>query len=153
MLKVSVTYPTRDAEREVVLRMAKTTGCAEVRRVADPAMILAARREVDALHVDPKLVAYAVDLVRATRDPDTVGLGDLRGLVRHGASPRASIALVMAARARAWLDGKSFVGPADVKAVAPAVLRHRVLMTYEAEATGIDADAVVARVTDAVPIP
>lgn len=153
MLKVVVTYPSRDAERDVVMRMAKTTGRAEVTKVADPATILAARREVDALHVDPKLVAYAVDLVRATRDPSSVGLSDLAGLVRHGASPRASIALVMAARARAWLDGKSFVGPADVKSVATAVLRHRVLMTYEAEAGGVTADAVVARVTAAVPIP
>ncbi len=153
MLKVAVGYPSRDAEREVVARMAKSEGRPVVARVATPSMILDARREVDGLYVDSKLIGYAVDLVRGTRSPKDFGLEELTKLIRHGASPRASIALVMAARARAWMDGKSFVSPQDVKAVAPMVLRHRVLMTFEAEAQGLTSDTVVARLLDAVPIP
>ena len=105
------------------------------------------------MFVDEKVLAYAVDLVFATRDPAEHGLADLKPLVMYGASPRASIALVRAARARAFLDGRGFVTPHDVKGIGMAVLRHRVVTTYEAEAEGLGSEDVIRRVFDAVPVP
>ncbi|MEZ5976732.1 MAG: MoxR family ATPase [Planctomycetota bacterium] len=123
------------------------------RAVASPEQVLAARRAMDEVFVDPKVKDYVVDLVIATREPASVGLDDLGPLVLYGASPRASIALTQAARARAFLDGRGFVSPADVKRVAMDVLRHRVVTTYEAEAEGVVSEDVVQRVLDAVRVP
>jgi len=152
MLKVRVGYPTRDQEKEVLLRR---SGLEElpVRHLLDPATILGIRETIAATFVDQKVVDYIVDLVRATRDPSVVGLQSLKPLVAFGASPRASIALVQAARAHAYLRGRGYVIPEDVRALALDVLRHRVLLTFEAEAEEIDADQVVTRILDAVPVP
>jgi len=152
MLKVRVGYPTRDQEKEVLLRR---SGSEEtpVRRLLDPATILALRETIAATYLDQKVVDYIVDLVRATRDPSVVGLTNLKPLVAFGASPRASIALAQAARAHAFLRGRGYVIPEDVRAMALDVLRHRVLLTFEAEAEEIDADQVVTRILDAVPVP
>ena len=152
MLKVRVGYPTRDQEKEVLLRRSGTEE-APVRQMLDPATILALRETIAATFVDQKVVDYIVDLVRATRDPSVVGLANLRPLVAFGASPRASIALVQAAKAHAFLRGRGYVIPEDVRALALDVLRHRVLLTFEAEAEEIDADQVVTRILDAVPVP
>ena len=152
MLKLRVGYPTRDEEKEIMRRMAGGDAIT-VEPVATPAELMAARRHVAHLFLDERIVDYIVDLVVATRDPAGAGLNDLVSLIEYGASPRATIALAQAARAHAYLRGREFVSPDDVKAMAPDVLRHRVLLTYEAEAESVTSDQVVARVLDAVPAP
>ena len=152
MLKVRVGYPTRDEEREIVDRMASGRPI-EIHRVADANDILAARAAIAELFIDQKVVDYIVDVVRATREPGTVGLSDLRSHIAFGASPRASIFLVQAARAHAYLRGRSYVVPEDVKAMAYDVLRHRVLLTFEAEAEDMNAERVIGRILDAVTVP
>ncbi|HEX9691125.1 MAG TPA: MoxR family ATPase [Gemmatimonadales bacterium] len=152
MLKIRVDYPSRDDEKEILWRMA---GGQEipVARVADPVDILRQRKAIAELYMDQKLVDYIVDIVRGTRAPQDVGLPDLRPLVAYGASPRASIYLARAARAHAFLRGRAYVVPEDVKAVAPDVLRHRVLLTFEAEAEDMTSDDVIARMLEAVDVP
>ncbi|HLA90767.1 MAG TPA: MoxR family ATPase [Gemmatimonadaceae bacterium] len=152
MLKVRVDYPSRDEEKEIMRRMAGGEAI-PVDAVASPAAILAARHHIAGLFLDPRLVDYIVDLVHATRAPADAKLADLVPLIEFGASPRATIALAQASRAHAFLRGRDFVSPDDVKAIAPDVLRHRVLLTYEAEAESVTSDQVVARVLDAVPSP
>jgi MoxR-like ATPase len=152
LLKVKVGYPTRTEEREVLERMS-ISGEIPVRRLAEPAQVLAARKEIEQLHLDPRLADYIVDLVRATREPAAIGLGALAPMIAYGASPRASIALAQTARAHAYLRGRDYVGPDDVQALAPDVMRHRVVLTFDAEAEGLDADGVVRQVLAAVPVP
>ena len=152
MLKVRVGYPTRDQEKEVLLRRS-AVDATPLRRLLTPATILGLRETIAATYLDQKVVDYIVDLVRATRDPSVVGLANLKPLVAFGASPRASIALAQAARAHAFLRGRGYVIPEDVRAMALDVLRHRVLLTFEAEAEEVDADQVVTRILDAVPVP
>jgi MoxR-like ATPase len=152
MLKVRVGYPTRDEEREIVDRMASGRPI-EIHRVADANDILAARAAIAELFIDQKVVDYIVDVVRATREPGTVGLSELRSHIAFGASPRASIFLVQAARAHAYLRGRSYVVPEDVKAMAYDVLRHRVLLTFEAEAEDMNAERVIGRILEAVTVP
>jgi MoxR-like ATPase len=152
MLKVSVGYPTRDEEREILRRM---SGGAEIEidRVATPEEILAARAQIAALYLDDKISDYILDLVDATRRPGEHGLADLVSLIEFGASPRATLALAIAARAHAFLRGRNYVSPDDVKAIAPDVLRHRVLTTFEAEAENLTSDDLVARILESVPVP
>ena len=152
MLKLRVGYPTRDEEKEIMRRMAGGEAI-PVDAVASPQAILAARQRIAGLFLDPRIVDYIVDLVHATRAPADAKLTDLVPLIEFGASPRATIALAQASRAHAFLRGRDFVSPDDVKAMAPDVLRHRVLLTYEAEAESVTSDQVVARVLDAVPSP
>jgi MoxR-like ATPase len=152
MLKVHVGYPTRDEEREVLLRMGAGQEIG-VERVLHPADILALRGTIAALYLDQKVVDYIVDLVRATRDPASVGLADLKPLVSFGGSPRATLALAQAARAHAFLRGRGYVIPEDVRALAPDVLRHRIVLSFEAEAEDVTTDDVVARVLGAVKVP
>jgi len=152
MLKVRVGYPSRDEEREVLLRMAGGAAI-PVKKLLDPSTIMAARAEIVGLYADQKVLDYVVDVVRATRDPGAVGLSELKPLIAFGASPRASIALAQAARAHAFLRGRSYVVPEDVRALAPDVLRHRLVLTFEAEAEDVDADVVIQRVLAAVPVP
>jgi len=153
MLKIVVDYPSRDDERRIIERMATTGRKPAARAIATPEQLLQARALLDTVYVDPKVRDYVVDLVFATRRPDEAGLGDLRPMVLYGASPRASIALIQAARARALLDGRAFVTPHDVKTVGMDVLRHRVLTTYEAEAEGVTSVALIQRVFDHVRVP
>jgi MoxR-like ATPase len=152
MLKVRVGYPSRDEEKEVLLRM---SGGQEitVERLLDPEAILTARAAIAELYMDQKVVDYIVDLVRATRDPGLVGLMDLKPLIAFGGSPRASIALAQAARAHAFLRDRAYVTPEDVRALAPDVLRHRIVLTFEAEAEDVTTDDVVTRVMGAVRVP
>jgi MoxR-like ATPase len=152
MLKLRVGYPTRNEEREIMRRMAGGEAI-PVKAVASPKQLLDARREIAALHLDDRLVEYIVDLVHATRSPKDSGLADLAPLVEYGASPRATISLAQAARAHAYLRGRDFVSPDDVKAMAPDVLRHRVLLTFEAEAENVTSDEVIARVLAVVKAP
>jgi MoxR-like ATPase len=152
MLKVRVGYPSRDEEKEVLLRMSSGKPI-PVDRILNPAAIIAARESIAELYMDQKVVDYIVDLVRATRDPSSVGLAELKPLVAFGGSPRASIALAQAARAYAFLRGRAYVVPEDVRALAPDVLRHRIVLTFEAEAEDLSTDDVVSKVLSALPVP
>ncbi len=152
MLKVRVSYPSRDEEREVLLRMGPGVPI-PVQHVLDPAAILAAREAIAELYADQKVVDYIVDLVRASREPAAVGETGLKALIAFGASPRASLALLQAARARAFLRGRSYVIPDDVRALAPDVMRHRIVLTFEAEAEDMDSDEVIHRLLNAVQVP
>ncbi len=152
MLKVRVGYPTREEERQILDRMAVTRNHRGVGAVVSPDEILAARALVDQIYLDDKIKEYIVDLVFATRDPAAYKL-DLAPLIEYGASPRATLYLTLAAKAHAFLQGRGYVTPQDVKSIGHDVLRHRVIVTYEAEAEEIDADEVVRRVFDGVPVP
>ena len=153
MLKVVVRYPSKDDERVIVRRMATTKGKPTVREVASPELLLEARALLDDVFVDDKILEYVLDLVFATRDPEQAGLPALKPQILYGASPRASIALVQASRARAFLEGRGYVTPHDIKSVGLDVLRHRVITTYEAEAEGLTSEDVVQSVFDAVRVP
>jgi MoxR-like ATPase len=152
MLKLRVTYPTRDEERQILDRMAVTKSEPTVKPVVEPTEILAARRLVDEIYVDDKIKDYIVTLVLATRDPAGHGL-DLAQLIQYGASPRATLALTLASKANAFLNGRGYVTPQDVKTIGPDVLRHRIIISYEAEAEEIDSDEIVRRLFDGIPVP
>ncbi len=153
MLKVVVDYPSREEEKRIVERMAKTGRAPDTNAVAEPAQIRKARELLDEIYVDGKVLDYLVELAFATRNPAEAGLGDLKPLILYGASPRGTIMLTQAARARAFLESRAFVTPHDIKSVAMDVLRHRVITTYEAEAEGITSEQVIQRVLDTVPVP
>jgi MoxR-like ATPase len=152
MLKLRVGYPSRDEEKEIMRRMASGHPIA-VEQAATPAQILEARQRIADLYMDERIVDYIVDIVHATRSPGEVGLDELAPLVEYGASPRATIYLAQASRAHAFLRGRGFVTPDDVKAIAPDVLRHRVLTTYEAEAEEVTSDDLVARILGRIETP
>jgi MoxR-like ATPase len=152
LFKLRVGYPSRAEEKEIMRRMASGEPI-PVEPAASPQMILAARREIASLHVDERVMDYIVDLVHASRTPVDAGAKDLAPLIEYGASPRASIALAQTARAHAWLRGRGFVLPEDVKAIAPDVLRHRVMITFEAEAERVTSDDIVTRLLAVVPTP
>jgi MoxR-like ATPase len=153
MFKVKVDYPSREDERKIVDRMASGQPLPEVKKVASPEQILAARDVVDQVFVDDKVRDYIVDLVQATRDPASVELSSLEGMIELGASPRASIWLMKGARAHAFLQGRTYATPHDVKSLAPDVLRHRIVPTYEAEAEGKTSDDLIEVILDGVLVP
>jgi MoxR-like ATPase len=149
MLKVLVDYPSRTEEFVIVERM--TNVVEAVNEVVDPEQLMTLQWETDQIYVDPGLIEYAVDLVTATRDPESVGEPDLARYVLYGASPRAAINLVLTARALAYLRGRSYVLPEDVADLARDVIRHRLVLSYEALADGVTADDVLDRLIAAVP--
>jgi MoxR-like ATPase len=152
MMKVIVDYPTRVEERAILDAMATTEPMIVPRKVVGAAQILDARHVVNIVFIDDKVRDYIVDIVLATRPPIAAGL-DLNGYVQNGASPRATIALTLAARAMAFLNGRHFVTPQDVKTVAMDVLRHRVSVTYEAEAENVTSKDVVEKILNTLPVP
>jgi MoxR-like ATPase len=152
MMKVIVTYPNRSDERAILDAMATTEAMLVPRAVVSAAQILEARHVVNTLYVDDKIRDYIVDLVLATRPPIAASL-NLNGYIQNGASPRATIALTLGARAMAFLSGRHFVIPQDVKSIALDVLRHRVSVTYEAEAENISSENIVEKILDALPVP
>jgi len=153
MLKIVVGYPDKEQELRILERMAKTGQKAEVSCIASPDQIFRARELMDEIYVDEKILRYLVDLAFATRQPGEAGLDDLAPLILYGVSPRGTISLTQAARAHAFLEGRGFVTPHDIKSVAMPVLQHRLITTYEAEAEGIDSAQIIRRVLDAVPVP
>ena len=152
MLKLRVGFPSREQELEILRRMAKSRVEHEVSPVLAPDDIVRLRQLADSVYMDSKIEEYIVDLVEATRHPGAYDL-DLQEWIRHGASPRATIYLAMAARGRAMMQGRGYVVPQDVKSVAPDVLRHRVMVTYEAEAEELTSEDIVQRVLDGVEVP
>jgi len=153
MLKIVVGYPTREDELEIMRRMAAPGRNPDARAVVTPEHILEARGLLGDLYLDERLEGYIVDLVMATRYPGRHNLASLEGLIAFGASPRASIYLNQAARAHAFLQGRGYVTPDDVRAIAPDVLRHRISVTYEAEAEDVTTDHIVREVLGAIEVP
>ncbi len=151
MLKVRVDYPSKEEEKQILERMTGPS-LPRVDPVITTAAIASARRAVAEVYVDERIKDYVVNLVHATRRPAEHGL-DLGGLIQYGASPRATIFLTMAARAHAFVRGRGYVTPEDVKAIGPDVLRHRVILTYEAEAQEVTPEDVVQRLFDGVEVP
>jgi len=152
MMKVLVTYPSRAEERAILDAMATSAPMVSVRPVVSAQQILNARHVVNTLYVDDKIRNYIVDLVLATRPPQLKSL-NIEGYIQTGASPRATINLTLAARAIAFLNGRHYVTPQDVKTIAMDVLRHRVSVTYEAEAENISSEDVIRKILDALPVP
>jgi MoxR-like ATPase len=152
MFKLHITYPTKTEEVEIMERMAGKAPV-EVRPVVRPDDIVRAREVVRSVYIDDKIKQYIVNLVCATRDPEGFKLKNLKGLIRYGASPRATINLSLAARAFAFIKGRGYVVPDDVKAIGLDVLRHRVTATYEAEAQDLTSEDVVKRVFDEIEVP
>src|SRR3974390_1290384 len=152
MLKVVVDYPNRAEERAILDAMATSEPDLRVAPVVSGDDVIAARRVVNSIYVDDKLKDYIVDTVWATRDPKRYNI-DLNGYVRYGASPRATIALTMAAKAWAFLNGRGYVTPQDVKTFALDVLRHRVAVSYEAEAENITPENIITKVLETLPVP
>ncbi len=152
MLMVRVSYPSREEERAVMDRMTQKT-VASAKATTSPEQLVNARKVVKDVYVDDRVKDYIVDVVFATREPQQRGMKELGPLIEYGASPRASIALNLCARAHAFLRHRGYVTPEDVKAVGPDVLRHRMVLSYEAEAEEVTADDVVRRVFEVVEVP
>jgi MoxR-like ATPase len=153
MLKINVSYPSREEELEIMRRMARTGAPAEVRAVVQPEQILKARSVLNELYIDERVEQYIIDLVFASRAPADYGLEHVVPLVDYGASPRASINLNLAARAHAFLQHRAYVTPEDVRSIALDVLRHRIVITYEAEAEEVASADIVQRILDAIEVP
>ena len=152
MLKVVVDYPERSEEREIINRMTSGTPI-DVQPVVDSDYILSAREIVRQVYVDEKIKDYVLDLVVATRNPVSAGLNDLANLISYGASPRAGIFLIAAARAYAFIKGRGYVVPDDIKQLAPDILRHRIITTFEAEAQDVTSEQIARRILDSVEVP
>ena len=152
MLKLSIDYPSREEERAILDANAVTTPPTEVRSIVSSKTILDARKTVDDIYVDDKIKEYILSIVFATREPESYDL-NLKTYIRYGASPRATIFLTLASKAYAYLQGRGYVTPQDVKSMAPDVLRHRVLPTYEAEAEELTSDDLVTRILNELPVP
>ena len=152
MLKLLVTYPERAEESEMLDRM--TTGRElAARKVIDSAQVLNARQVIHEIYVDPRVKEYALDVILATRDPGALGLSEVRPLIQYGASPRAAIYLIRAAKAHAFLAGRGYVTPDDIRSLGFDILRHRLILTYEAEAENVGADEILRRIFDALQVP
>jgi MoxR-like ATPase len=152
MFKVLLDYPSFAEERKILDRMAFTAPETQVQPVIPLEEILQTRKLVDQIHVDEKVRDYVVHLVFATRQPEKYKL-DLKHFIQFGASPRATIYLTLAAKAWALLQGRTYVTPEDVKSIGPDVLRHRLILTYEAEAQAVTTDAIIKKIFNAVPVP
>ncbi|MCS7225026.1 MAG: AAA family ATPase [Armatimonadetes bacterium] len=152
MLKLKVTYPSKEEEVQILQRMTKEE-MPWVRPVATKEQILKARSLVRKIYLDEKLARYIVDLVAATRDARGYGIGEIDGMIEYGASPRASIYLALAGKAMAFIRKRGYVLPEDLHAIAHDVLRHRIILTYEAEAEEVTTDHIVERVLKRVPVP
>jgi len=152
MLKLRVGYPEKSEEKEIMRRMAGREPVS-LERVATTEQILSARRDIMSVYMDEKIEDYIVSIVHATREPGSYGIGALAPLIQFGASPRASIYLALCARAHAYLQGRGYVLPEDVKNIGPDVLRHRIITSFEAEAEEVTSDDLVARVFAAVDVP
>jgi MoxR-like ATPase len=153
MLMLKIGYPTRDEEREIMDRMTDQFEPETIEPVASPEDVLEAQRIVREIYVDEKLRDYIVDIILATREPTEAGLDSMKDWIEYGASPRATIFLNLAARAHAFVNHRSYVSPEDIKSVAPDVLRHRVILTYEAEAEEVTPEDVIEQILETIEVP
>lgn len=153
MLKLKIDYPNREEEQKILDRMAVTNKKLDVSPVVKPEDILKARKVIDEIYIDEKIKKYIIDVVFATRDPKGYKLDELTNLIQYGASPRASIYLTVAAKAHAFIQGRGYVTPHDVKSIGMDVLRHRVIISYEAEAEDKASEDIVKRIFDEIEVP
>lgn len=153
MLKLKVDYPSKEDERMILRKSARIDEPGPVDPVVDPEKILAAQRLLDEIYVDEKVEEYVLNLVFATRDPYSSGLGDMENLIEYGASPRATINLILAAKARAFLLHRGYVTPEDIRYITGDVLRHRIILSYEAEAEELTSEDIIQRLLETVVIP
>ncbi|MCY3999553.1 MAG: MoxR family ATPase [Bacteroidetes bacterium] len=153
MLKIKVKYPSHEEEMEIMRRMARTGPQKEIQQIIDPKTILSARLVLNELYMDERVEKYIVDLVIATRQPDAFNLSELTPMIDYGASPRATINLNLAARAHAFLHHRAYVTPEDVRSISMDVLRHRVTVTYEAEAEEMQPETIVQKILDTIEVP
>jgi MoxR-like ATPase len=152
MLKLKITYPKKDEERQIMERM--TSGKEiKVNKITSPAKILNARSVVSEVYIDEKIKNYIVDIIFATRNPEEYGLKDLKNLIAYGASPRATIYLATVAKAYAFIQGRGYVIPEDIKSIGNDVLRHRVIVTYEAEAENTTSEEIIKNIFDHIEVP
>jgi MoxR-like ATPase len=151
MLKLKLDYPNRKEERDILDRMS-TENIPQASRAVGPEEILRARRVVEDVYMDDRIKEYIISIVFATRKPDEFGL-DIKDLIEYGGSPRATLYLTQAARAHAFIRGRGYVTPEDVKSIGPDILRHRVILSYEAEAENIKPEEIIQRIFDAVEVP
>ena len=152
MLKLRITYPSKEEERRILDRMASTSLPVGAKPILSIDDVRRLRSLTDQIYLDDKIKDYIIDLVFATRDPSAYHI-DVQRFIQYGASPRATLSLTLAAKAHALLNGRGYVTPQDVKSIGPDILRHRVIITYEAEAEEMTADAVLQQILDAVPVP
>jgi len=153
MLKLKITYPTKEEELKILKRMSVTDKKFNVNKIVTPVDILRVRQVVDEIYMDEKIERYIVDIVEATRKPTNYNLKDLQGLIQYGASPRATIYLALAAKAHAFLQGRGYVTPQDIKSIGMDVLRHRVIVSYEAEAEEKTSEDIVKRIFEEIEVP
>ncbi len=153
MLKIKVTYPTKEEELKILRRMSYTNKQIQVNKIIFPVDILRARQVVDEIYMDEKIERYIVDLIESTRHPENYKLSELKGLIQYGASPRATIYLAVASKAYAFLQGRGYVTPQDVKTIGMDVLRHRVIVSYEAEAEEKTSEDIIKKIFDEVEVP
>lgn len=153
MLKVKIMYPNKQEEKEILKRMSHTKNIFNIRAVVTPQDIIKARGVVDEIYMDEKIEKYIVDVVDATRHPENYNLKDLKALIQYGASPRATINLAVASKAYAFLQQRGYVTPQDVKSIGMDVLRHRVIVSYEAEAEGKTAEDIIKKIFDEIEVP
>jgi MoxR-like ATPase len=152
MLKLKIGYPSRGEERQILDLMARTDNPPSARPVVEAAQVLHARQVLNDMYIDDKVKEYIVDIVCATRDPEAYKI-DVKPLIQLGASPRATIALTLAGKAHAFLNGRGYVTPQDIKSIGMDVLRHRVAVTYEAEAEEKTSEHVIQKIFDELPVP
>jgi MoxR-like ATPase len=152
MLKLDVNYPSKEEERKILDLMGTSAPDLSVRQVASPEQIIRSREVVNRIFIDGRVKDYIVDIVWATRRPADFQLG-MEGLIRYGASPRATIYLTLAARAHAFLNGRGYVTPHDIKMIGPDVLRHRVIVSYEAEAEDVTSEKIIQKIFSGLPVP
>jgi len=153
MLKVVLNYPNKEEELEIIKRMAHSDTYIEVQQLINPDDIIRARKVVDEIYIDEKIHKYIVDIVFATREPEAYNLSDLKDLIHIGASPRASIFLTMAGKAKAFIEGRGYVTPEDIRDVMWDILRHRIIPTFEAEAEEVTVEQIIRRIIDSVEVP
>jgi len=152
MMKVIVDYPTIEDEK-IILERASTIDKKKIKSVVKTKTILEAQKLVNDIYIDPKIHDYILNIVFATRNPEKYNLDNLKDLITFGASPRASINLVLASKSKAFIDGRGYVVPEDVKYVAEDILRHRILLSYEAEAEEISTEDIILQLLKEVPVP
>ena len=153
MLKLLVNYPNREEELKILDSNANVSVRHDVSPVVDEETIFKSRKLVDQIYLDDKLKGYIVDVVLATRNPEKFGASELSAFIRFGASPRATISLALASKASAFMQGRSFVTPQDIKSIGFDVLRHRIIVSYEAEAEDISSDDIIKTIFETVPVP
>lgn len=153
MLKLKVDYPNKDEERLIIRQEAKTNNIQSLKPIITKQKIFAAQKTINDIYVDEKVEEYILNLVFATRNPEKYALNDLQNLIEYGASPRASINLVLASKARAFLEHRGYITPEDVRYIGADILRHRIILTYEAEAEEITSDDIVQRLFDTIEVP